>query len=444
MSERANPKTDRVSAAILQMEESHEVLICWIQAGLFALLGILYFVAPKGFSGAEGMEPVPRVLACYAPLIFLRLLLANRRKLTPVWLYLSILADTALVTFLIWSFHVQYQHSLAFSLKAPTFVYYFLFLALRCLRYEAKYVLAAGAASITAWTTLLVLAVRSGAPVTHNFADYILSEQILVGAEVDKLVLMALVTGVLAYSVHRSRQLLNRAVLETQKRAQLTRFFSPHVADTILDQKHAHEPGKGKLTTGAILSIDMRGFSKLSTTATPEEVLGILNEYHERMVGVIFKNRGSVDKYMGDGILAHFGVADTNPAFAADLLRAIENMVEAGAEWNQRRAAEGKAPLGFGFAAATGPVIFGAIGNQEKLELTVIGEAVNLASKLEKHTKRVGSTGLISKGTFDLAVSQGFQAKGPVWHMSPQDVDGFPEPVALVGLCPDLSIPFAA
>jgi adenylate cyclase len=444
LNEPAKGMTDRVSTAVHQMEESHEILICWIQGALLSLLGLLYFAAPKGFSNRPGLEPVPMVLAIYAPILALRLWLAYRRKLTPVWLYLSILADTSLVTFLIWSFHVQYGRSLAFSLKAPTFVYYFLFLSLRCLRYEAKYVLAAGLASMAAWTILLTSAIRAGGSVTHSFTDYVLGENILIGAEIDKILLLALVTGVLAYSVRRSRQLLERAVSEAQKRAQLTRFFSPQVADSILDGPQAHQPGQGKLTEGAFLSIDMRGFSKLSTTASPEEVIAILNEYHERMVGVIFENRGSVDKYMGDGILAHFGVADSNPTYAADLLRTIEGMVDAGNEWNRKRAAEGKPALGFGFAGATGKVIFGAIGNQEKLELTVIGEAVNLASKLEKHTKKVGSPGLVTRATFDLAVAQGFQAKGPVWQMSPQDVDGFPEPVALVGLCADTSVLVAA
>lgn len=424
----------RVQNAIREMEESHEILIGWVQVFLLSLLGFLYFLSPKGFSGRVTIEPVPIVLGLYGPLIFVRLKLAYRKALTPAWLYASVIADTGLVTFLIWCFHWQYDQPIAFSLKAPTFIYYFLFLSLRCLRYEAKYVILSGVSAITAWMVLLLAGIFAGGEITHRYVDYILGARILIGAEVDKMVLLGMVTGVLAYSMERSRRLLTQAVQETQRRTQLTRFFSPVLADSILDNPQAFEPGRGVITQAAILSLDMRGFTKLTAQASPNEVLGILSEYHERMVDAIFANGGCVDKYMGDGILAHFGVATQSPRYAAEALSAIEGMITAADVWNSLRTEQGKATLRFGFACATGDVLFGAIGNTDKLELTVIGDCVNVASKLEKHTKKAGVVALTTRATYETAVAQGFQPRFPVEMLPGQSVDGISHPIDLVAL----------
>ncbi|MGH7803325.1 MAG: hypothetical protein ACREQJ_03180, partial [Candidatus Binatia bacterium] len=142
----------RIRAAIRDVEERNEILLSWCQVGLVALLSSLYFAAPKGFRCSLSFEPVPWIVAGYAPFVLLRLVLALRRKLGPVTLTASILLDVGAIVLLIWSFHLQYGQPPSFSLKATTYGYLFIFIVLRSLRYEPSYVLATGAAAIAGWT----------------------------------------------------------------------------------------------------------------------------------------------------------------------------------------------------------------------------------------------------------------------------------------------------
>ncbi len=141
----------RVRDAIARHQESSEILIGWIQLGVLLLFAILYGVSPKTFDASRMFAPVPVFLAAYLGVTLVRLALALARRL-PNWaVYASVVVDLALLYGLIWSFHVQYQQPPAFYLKAPTLLYVFIFIAIRALRFQVRFVALAGVVAALGW-----------------------------------------------------------------------------------------------------------------------------------------------------------------------------------------------------------------------------------------------------------------------------------------------------
>lgn len=211
--------------ALARHQQRAEVLVGLLQLAVVTLFGALYFAAPMAFRSGmgAGASPVPVALAVYAVLTTARLLAARRGPLPPAVLHGSILLDFLVLYGLIWSFHLQYGQPPAFYLKAPTLLYVFIFIALRTLRLEARYVLAAGAAAALGWLGLAGYAVWSHPdwPVTRDYVAYMTSSTVLVGAEVDKVVAIIVVTGVLALAVRRGRAILDRQVRDAAENARL-------------------------------------------------------------------------------------------------------------------------------------------------------------------------------------------------------------------------------
>jgi len=429
---------ERVREAIRRQQERSEILIGWIQLMIVVLVAGVY----EGTSMAEGLVQEDYslerdVLLIYGAICILRLVLAHMRRL-PAWaLYLSVVADIALLMGLIFSFHLKYAQPAAFYLKVPTLLYVFLFIALRALRFEARLVVFSGicAAIGWAWLTYYVATGRGGPPdQTHNFVEYMTSNALLVGAEVDKIIAILLTTAVLALAIARARHLLVRAVSEGAAARDLSRFFDPGVAARIRGAAMAITAGEGELRDVAILTADLRGFTRLSTELPPDQVMKVLQDYQGRVCPLIAAAGGSIDKFLGDGILASFGAVAPSPTAAADALRAADAVMAAAAQWVAERRAAGLPPLEIGLAVSSGRVVFGAVGDGERLEFTVIGDAVNFAAKLEKHNKEERTRAITDGGTYALAERQGYRAPGPRERRPGRRVGGVPESVDIVVL----------
>ena len=223
-------------------------------------------------------------------------------------------------------------------------------------------------------------------------------------------VLSLLFTGLVGvFAARRARQ-----SLDTFARMQLLRRFLPASAvERIL--KEAPDTALalgGRLVTVTLLSSDLRGFTRLSEKLGPEEVVRQLNSYHGQMVGQIDAHGGAVDKFMGDGILAVFGMQagkeELPDAGAAAAVACARGMFVALEGLNRERAREGLPPLAMGVGVHTGSVVAGNIGAPGKrLEFTVIGDAVNTASRLEGLTKETGRSLLVSGATVARLASPG-------------------------------------
>ena len=416
----------RVREDVARQQNDSEILIGWVLLFLVSVLGVLYGVAPKAFDESAPFEPVPVVIATLGALAAVRLLLAYLGALPRLLLALSVIAEVGLLIGLIWSFHIQYGQPPGFYLKAPTMLYLFGILALRALRFEAAYVLLAGVIAAAGWAWLVWYAVSGmaiGDPVTRDFVEYMTSYRVLLGAEFDKILAILMVTGVLALAIVRANRLLVRAAAQGHAARDLSRFFAPEVVTRITGAEDRIAVGEGEVREAAILLVDIRGFSTLAAEWPPARTMRVLAEYEARMVPLIRGHGGVVDKFMGDGILATFGAARISETPAADAVSAAVAVADAAAFWGRERREAGEPVLEIGVGVASGPVVFGAVGHDERLEYTVIGAAVNLAAKLEKHNKVLHTRALTDAATLALARAQGWTGQ-PLRTVAGARVDG--------------------
>ena len=402
---------ERVREAILRQHDSSEKLISWVQLFVVTTFGALYILAPKTSDVSPWMTPVALALLFYFFFTLLRLRLAYVYRMRGWLIAISVVIDIALLMVLIWSFHLQYGQPASFSLKAPTLLYVFIFIALRALRFEPRYVVMCGLTAAGGWSMLVLYTVMAEYPdtmITRNYITYLTSNSVLLGAEFDKIISILMVTAIIAVALMRARRLLDRSVAEEAAARDLSRFFSPEIARQITQSEQRIRAGEGEARSAAIVSIDIRGFTALSNRLTPSQLIALLTDYESRMVAVIENHGGTVDKFLGDGILASFGAAVPSESYAADALRAADGLVAAADVWNGDRAAAGQEPIRIGVAVSSGRVIFGAVGADTRLEYTCIGEPVNLSAKLEKHNSTAGTRALADAETYRLALDQGY------------------------------------
>lgn len=425
----------RVRVAIKRQQDDSERLAAWIQLGIVLFFAALYSAAPKTYTGNLIYPPVTMALAGFVAAAVLRLIVAHRGR-APGWFVAGlIVADMALLLLLIWSFHIQYEQPPAFSLKAPTLLYVFIFIALRALRFEARYVMLAGGTAAIGWMLLASWAVYADpGMVTRDYVYYLTANAVLIGAEIDKIIAILVVTAVLSLALVRARRLLVRSIVEAAAASDLSRFFAPETAIRITGAEHRIRPGHGEAREASILTVDIRGFTQLAKSLPPDDLIGVLVEYQSRMIPAIQEHGGSIDKFLGDGILATFGAALPSETHAADALRAVDAVMAAGDEWNRSRVEAREEPVILGAAVAAGRIVFGAVGDDSRLEYTVIGDAVNLATKLEKHNKAIGARALAPGETYDLALSQGYRPAGQPDRIAGVEIVGIEGPVEVVVL----------
>ncbi|HEM45726.1 MAG TPA: adenylate/guanylate cyclase domain-containing protein [Alphaproteobacteria bacterium] len=427
----------RVRAAIAEQQDAGERLAAGVQFGIVLFFAALYAVAPKTYSGDWMVPPVTFALGAFLVAAVARLALVRRGRVAGAAVGVFVVLELALLFLLIWSFHIQYRQPPAFYLKAPTLLYVFIFITLRALRFEARYVLLAGVTAAVGWLAMVLYAVGidpADDMITRDYVRYLTSNSVLIGGELDKIITILVVTAVLAVAQVRARRMLIRAVVEEAAARDLSRFFAPEIAQRITRAETRILPGHGEARDAGILTIDIRDFTQLAKTLPPSELIGALVEYESRMVPAIQANGGSIDKFLGDGILATFGAAAPSETHAADAMRALEAVVAAADDWSRERAAAGRPPLRIGAAVAAGRVVFGAVGDDSRLEYTVIGEAVNLAVKLEKHNKVGGTRALATADAFELAVQQGYAPAAPVERCGPLHILGVEGPIEVYAL----------
>ena len=190
---------------------------------------------------------------------------------------------------------------------------------------------------------------------------------------------------------------------EERKARQYRRMFSNYVSERVVNELIA-DPSKARLggerREVTVLFSDIRGFTSFSEQHRPEEVVAVLNEYLGAMTEVVFRWEGTLDKFIGDAVMAFWGAPLPQPDQAERALRCALHMCGRLDELNVKWAAEGMKPLAIGIGINTGEVIVGNVGAEgKKMEYTVIGDHVNLASRVESLTKKYHARILISEHT---------------------------------------------
>ena len=195
----------------------------------------------------------------------------------------------------------------------------------------------------------------------------------------------------------RSIALVTAVADEQLRRERLGRYFSPQIAERLLAR--GDEAGRGENREVTVLFADLRDFTAIGEAMRGPEVVDLLNSVHEALVGAIFENGGTLDKYMGDGIMAYFGAPVDQPDHPARALRCAAAMQAAIGRLNEQRLKRGETALRLGIGIHSGRVVLGDIGASRRREFTVIGHAVNIAARLEQLTKKLGVAVLASEET---------------------------------------------
>ena len=186
-------------------------------------------------------------------------------------------------------------------------------------------------------------------------------------------------------NVAKMREMDRQRMAAERARNNLSRYFSPNIVELLAAQD---EPlGAGRRETVAVLFADIVAFTQMAELMAPEDVLAMLREFHTRMTAQIFASGGTVDQYMGDGILAVFGATEASPNDAASALNCAEMMLETLERWNHEREEKGDARLDIGIGLNYGPVVLGDVGSEYGMSFTAIGDTVNTAARLQVLTR---------------------------------------------------------
>jgi adenylate cyclase len=215
--------------------------------------------------------------------------------------------------------------------------------------------------------------------------------------------------------------------LEGQKRREVQAMFGRYVSQRVVEQlvknpEMANPSGRKERLT--MFFSDVRGFTSMSEKMEPQEVQQLLSEYFTEMTRILFKHGGTLDKFMGDAVMAFFGNPEPQPDHALRAVLMALEMQKAVAQLNQKWAAEGRRTIGVGMGLDTGDVTVGNLGSKDFLDYTVIGDHVNLACRLEQNAK-AGEI-IITQATYDEV-----KTAVEVEAMEPMRVKGKSEPIPI-------------
>ncbi len=398
----------RVRDVISREQDSSEILIGWVQLGVVLTFATLYYLSPKQPGANPMISPEPWVLAGYVLFTLARLNLAYRRRLPNLLLYVSVVMDMALLLALIWTFHLKYDQPASFYLKVPTLLYVFIFIALRALRFEVRYVLIAGGVAALGWL-LMVLYVVSVDPdnpmITRDYVEYMTSNSVLLGAEFDKVISILMVTAILAVAIARARRLLVESVVESSTARELSKFVPDEVARQAKAGEEHMQAGQGEVREATILFTDIEGFTAISETMTPTDLITTLNEYFSVVTKPIVEHGGVINQFQGDAILATFNIPEALSDHAAQAVRAA---LAVQAALRVRDFGDGvviRSRIGIN----SGEIVGGLVGAGDRLGYTVHGDDVNLAARLEQLNKDYGTRIVVSQRTRELAGPTAFR-----------------------------------
>ncbi len=359
---------------------------------------------------------------------------------------LLLIADAALLTFTFLAPNPFSETDLpiAAQFRLANFVYFFILLAVASLTNSSRAIILMGICGAVFWlgsaiaTTLLttpdaalVEAYEQSRDNFGAFGSLIDPYDVQLSHRFQEAVVFLVVAMLLASGARRWRTLLLDQASVERERGNLAPYFSPNVVEELSGHD---EPLKTVRSQNVgVLFIDIVGFTAFAAERTPEDVIEVLRDFHGRMERAVFRHGGTLDKYLGDGLMATFGTPNVGPSDALNALRCARSAASAVDEWNDARAARGEPPLLASFGLHFGPVVVGDIG-ASRLEYAAIGAAVNLASRLEALTREHHATIIASEALVDAARGRPEAAPADFEGLNPAGavaVRGVVEPVRI-------------
>jgi len=311
-----------------------------------------------------------------------------------------------------------YEWALQTWLRRSAFLYLVAYVAASALTFSVRIVLIAGAAAFVGQLASFAFVLYSAEHV-DSFRGFTaagaldLLRQLIEVQGIDpvvfmlnQLVLLAITTGLIAGAIWRARRHVERAVMAETERANLGRYFSPSVVEH-LAAADVRGLEAGRAHDAAVMFVDVIGSTRRMEAITPEEVITIIRAFHRRIVPIVFRHGGSVDKFLGDGLMAVFGAPQKTPDDARDALLCAVEIVDTIDQWRDRRIAVGKSATTVVIGIHYGPVIQGNVGIADRMEFTTLGDTVNVASRLESMTRQLDAGILVSQETLAAAERPG-------------------------------------
>ncbi|MDF1792088.1 MAG: adenylate/guanylate cyclase domain-containing protein [Thalassobaculaceae bacterium] len=253
-------------------------------------------------------------------------------------------------------------------------------------------------------TLLIALAVDDPATVfaqARTWQEHLMGPALHLGRVASEMAFLIGTGAVVTFSTWVARRTVLSAARLEQANGQLRRYFSPDVAERVATADPDFLRPGGSLRFVAVLVSDISGFTALSAALGPDATLRFLAVYQKRMTEVIFRNGGSVDKFIGDGILATFGATGEAPLPCARAVTAATEMMDALDEINAARIVAGAPAIAHRIGVHAGEAMVGNVGTEDRLEFTVIGDVVNLAGRIEQACKVTGDAVLLSPPVVD-------------------------------------------
>lgn len=317
------------------------------------------------------------------------------------------------------------------------FIFFFLFLAGVSLSYSPSLVLWTGFCAAAAWgigtiwnlglpdtTTFLSVDITS-IQTADQFASILLQPTFVnLITWIKRTILILLVSGILAASVWRLRRFIRQYAISEIQRANLARYFSPKLLDEITTRNRPFEVQKHNV---AILFADIVGFTKITELIPPEATMHLLRQYHARTEELVFRYGGTLDKFVGDAVMASFGVPHSGPEDATNAISCARSLLQSMEDWNLLRIAEGEPPIQVGIGVHYGPAVMGDVGSKRCAAFAVVGDTTNLASRLQSLTRTIKAKIVISQEVVSKIEKESSQSprnlEGFV-HLGPQTIRG--------------------
>ncbi len=392
---------------VLDQEEVHGARISNVfRYAFFLLVGPpLVYISLTSNTGAGGRYINLAALSCYLALTGAHSIILRRGKpgLVSFFHYFTMVADFAVVltATLAWT-AIYSPDNMAFALKNTGMAFLIMPIALSVIQFRIRMVTTALALYILAYGGVLAYGFYQGMPTTRDWREYSMGPAVVVADIVfarPALVLFLAITS--GYAVYRSIYMIRRIGHVESQKASLARYFSPDVVQEITTQPEVLGSGQRQKVT--VLFSDIRNFTRMSEGMDPDALASFLTEYRARMTRTVFENGGTLDKFVGDAVMATFGTPRPASAPGADSRNAVaaaRAMISALESWNAERSAGGLAEVRIGIGIHTGEVFAGTIGSEGRLEYTVIGDAVNTASRIESLCKKFNAVLLISEQVY--------------------------------------------
>ncbi len=294
----------------------------------------------------------------------------------------------------------------AMQYRFENFSYFYVILAGAALAYSWRTMFAVGGWTVGLWLGGLAVIVfygKTDPELTDRLADVVNNAEMLyfidpsnamVSLRIQEVVIFSIVAGILALNGWRNNELLLKQASATRERENLARHFPPNIVDDLALEDQPFSNIRSQSV--AVLFADIVGFSRMAEQNEPEKVVLLLREYHKRLEEAVFNNHGTLDKFLGDGIMATFGSPRVGPHDAGNAMRCALDMIASIDQWNKAREAKGEMPVALSIGIHYGDVILGDIGSERRLEFATLGDTVNVAARLEEMTRSMGTQVIVS------------------------------------------------